>query len=70
LFWLKQFYHFNSDLLREFKFLEDFEESLKMLEQGKWREKEGCSELQGQIMEAISNQNETKVVTKCVYSYS
>jgi predicted DNA-binding protein YlxM (UPF0122 family) len=56
--------------LREYKFLEDFEESLKMLEQGKWREKEGCSELQGQIMEAISNQNETKVVTKCVYSYS
>jgi hypothetical protein len=62
VFWLEQFYHFNKDLLNEYKFLEDFEESLRQLEKGKWRDKEGCSEFQGEIMSAISNQNVTKVV--------
>jgi hypothetical protein len=64
LFWLKQFYHFNKDLLKEYKFLEDFEEPLKKLEAKKWFDEKNASKLQGQIMDAISSQNETKVVTK------
>jgi hypothetical protein len=69
MFWLEQFHHFNKDLLKEYKFLEDFEESLRQLEKGKWRDKKGCSELQGEIMSAISNQNETKVVTKYLFLF-
>jgi hypothetical protein len=69
VFWLKQFYHFNNDLLKEYKFLDDFEESLEMLEKGRWRDKKGCSELQRQMMEAISSQNETKVVAKYIFSF-
>jgi hypothetical protein len=64
LFWLKQFYHFNKDLLKEYKFLNRFKETLEKMEANEWSDKKGCSEIQGQIMDAISSQKETKVVTK------
>jgi hypothetical protein len=67
LFWLEQFYHFNSDLLKEYKFLHRFKEILEQMEAQEWSDDKGASKLQGQIMSVITKQKETKVVTN--YSF-